>query len=462
MKRIWPFANRFLLILLSSVALLAPLLDHAQENGPKTVAQMSTNAQGASGSPSSNAPLTITFSDALKRAEANSPALQAAYTAAGIAHQDFVQSRAALLPNVSYNMSYLYTQGTRNPTTPVIFIANNAVNEYIAQGNVHQELSLQNFAGYGRAEAAQAVARAKSEIARRGLAVTVSQAYYGYIAAQRKYASEQRANDEAQRFMDISEKLEKGGEVAHSDVVKARIQFQQQQRDLREAELGMNRARLDLAVLLFPDFTENFAVVDDTSTPEALPTFEEVTVAATRNNPDLRAAQEALRQARRDVVGAWGGVLPSLGFDYWYGIDAAHFATRTDGFSNLGSSAAITLQLPIWSWGANTAKLKQASLQKKQAVVELSAAQRTLLANIREFYDEARAARDELELLASSAQMAAESLRLTNLRYRAGEATVLEVVDAQNTLTSAANAYNDGQVRMRVSVANLQTLTGKF
>jgi outer membrane protein TolC len=85
-----------------------------------------------------------------------------------------------------------------------------------------------------------------------------------------------------------------------------------------------------------------------------------------------------------------------------------------------------------------------------------------LLANMRSFYDEARASRDELELLAQSAELAAESLRLTNLRYRAGEATVLEVVDAQNTLTVSANAYNDAQVRARVAVANLQTVTGKF
>jgi outer membrane protein TolC len=58
--------------------------------------------------------------------------------------------------------------------------------------------------------------------------------------------------------------------------------------------------------------------------------------------------------------------------------------------------------------------------------------------------------------------MAAESLRLTNLRYQSGEATVLEVVDAQNTLTQASNAYDDGQVRYRVAMANLQTLTGSL
>ena len=62
----------------------------------------------------------------------------------------------------------------------------------------------------------------------------------------------------------------------------------------------------------------------------------------------------------------------------------------------------------------------------------------------------------------SSAGLAAESLRLTNLRYQSGESTALEVVDAQNTLTAAQNAFADGQVRFRVAVANLQTLTGPF
>jgi outer membrane protein TolC len=414
------------------------------------------------------APPNITFADALQRATANHPQTQAALTALGLAHQDLVQSRAGLLPNVNYNMQYLYTQSNSAKNQTTVFIANNGVHEYIAQGNVHQNLSLQTFADYGRASAAQAVARAKSEIALRGLAVTVSQSYYGYVAAQHKYRTAQRAGQEAQRFFGISDKLEKGGEVAHSDVIKAELQFHQQQRDLQEAELGMNKSRLDLAVLLFKDFNQNFAVVDDFGPTEPLPTLDEVTAAGTKNNPDLRAAQAALRQASQEVTGAWGGVLPSISLDYWYGIDANQFATHSvdpvthDHLNNLGSSAAATLQLPIWSWGANYSKVKQANLQKKQAVVELSAAQRTLLANLHNFYDEAQAARSELDLLSQSAQLASESLRLTTLRYQSGEATVLEVVDAQNTLTAASNAYDDGQVRLKVALANIQTLTGKF
>jgi len=101
-------------------------------------------------------------------------------------------------------------------------------------------------------------------------------------------------------------------------------------------------------------------------------------------------------------------------------------------------------------------------LRRRLARVELSAAQRTLLADLRSFYGEAQTARAELESLARSAELAAESLRLTTLRYQGGEATVLEVVDAQNTLTMARNAYDDGQARFRLALANLQTLTGNF
>ena len=85
-----------------------------------------------------------------------------------------------------------------------------------------------------------------------------------------------------------------------------------------------------------------------------------------------------------------------------------------------------------------------------------------MLSHLREFYNEAETARSEMESLASSAEMAAESLRLTTLRYQAGESTVLEVVDAQNTFTQARNANDDGQARFRVALANLQTLTGSF
>jgi outer membrane protein TolC len=423
--------------------------------------QDATSQANVAADPQQNtaAPLTLTLQDALARARKINPEYHAALTELGIAKEDRVQSRAALLPNVTYNTAFLYTEGNHTPTGR--FIAANGVHEYQSQGNAHQVISLENLADYRRTRAAEAVARARAEIATRGLVVTVVRAYYGFIVAQRKYASVQRAAADAQHFLDISQKLEHGGEVAHSDVVKAQIQAQTQQRELQEAELEMNRSRLELAVLVFPDFNENFAIVDDLQTPEPIPTFAEAQSAAGRKNPELRAAMAALNQARQEVAVAWNGFLPSLSFDYFYGIDANQFAIRApNGDRNLGYAATASLQLPVWNWGANRSKVKQANLRRQQAKIELTATQRELLSNLRIFYNEAQTARAELDSLNQSAELAAESLRLTTLRYQAGEATALEVVDAQNTLTQSRNALNDGQARFRVALANLQTLTG--
>src|SRR6266404_1066994 len=415
---------------------------------------------------STTGPVTITLQDALARARVNEPQYRAALTQYGVARENTVQSRAALLPNVNYSTSFIYTQG--NGAGGPRYIANNAVHEYSSQGNAHQALSLQNVAEYRRARAEEALAKARSEIATRGLVVAVVQAYYGSVVAQRKYSTTQRATAEAQHFFDITQKLERGGEVAHSDTIKAQFQLQQQQRALQDAQLEMERSRLELAVLIFPNFNENFTTVDDLENIGPLPSFQEVEAQAGNNNPQLRVAMAALRSANQEVAVAWNSFLPSLTLDYFYGIDASRFAvnqfdrTLDRNVRNLGYAATATLDIPIWNWGAGRSKVKSAGLQRNQAKVELSFAQRKMVADLKTLFSESQIARAELESLRQSADLAAESLRLTTLRYQAGEATVLEVVDAQNTLTMAQNALGEGQVRFRTAVANLQTLTGTF
>jgi len=403
--------------------------------------------------------LRLTLQDALARAQKNSVQFQSALTDSDLARQDRYQAATALLPSVVYNNQALYTQ--LNKSGNPIFIANNASHEYLSQANVHESLGLADVAAFRRAAALAAAAKARAEIASRGLVVIVVQDYFAAAAAQQKLLSAQKAAEEGERFLKLTQDLEHGGEVAHSDVIKAELQAQERRRSLQEAQLGLLNARLDLAVLIFPDFNENYEVSDDLHAAAPLPTLGEVQQQAARENPDVRAALEAERAASADVIGARGGYLPSLSFDYWYGIDAQRFAVNgPNGTSNLGSSAAASVNIPIWNWGATQSRIKQAQLRRAQAKRELSLAQRKLLAEIKSLYAEAETAMNELGGLNRSAELAEESLRLTTLRYRGGEATVLEVVDAQTTNAQASAAYQDGAVRYRVALANLQTLTG--
>ncbi len=427
----------------------------AQETSAPAVAASTKDAQQAA------APaVRLTLEDAIARARKNSTQFQAAQTDAAIARQDHSQAAAALLPSVTYNNQAIYTQGN-GPGTTVRYIANNAVHEYISQADVHESIDLQSISNFRRTSAAAALAKARAEIASRGLVVTVVQSYYAVAASQLKLEAARRNSEEGDRFLKLTQDLEKGGEVAHSDVIKAELQMQERRRQLLEAQLGLLNARLDFAVLVFPDFNDNFELAEDLHASVPLPTLAEVQQRAARDNPDLRAALALVQQAGHEVTGARAGYLPSLSFDYFYGIDATRFAVNNEqGFSNLGTSALATVNIPVWNWGATQSRVKQAELRRTQAQRELSLAQRKLLAKIKSLYAEADTALNELSGLGRSAELSAESLRLTTLRYRGGEATVLEVVDAQTTFAQANTAYQDGAVRYRVALANLQTLTG--
>jgi outer membrane protein TolC len=432
---------------------------------------VATACPGQSPQPGDAGPLTIDLSDALVRARKYGLQVQGAQLASALAHEDLRQVKAARLPSLTAANQFLYTEGNGTPTG--VYVSANGVHVYTEQAQVHQELlPIFRHGESHLAEAAEAAARARVEIAARGLTATVVQYYYGVLVGERKLANARTSLEEARRFFDITEKQEKGGESAHVDTIKAQIQVQQRERDLSDAQLNIEKAKIGLAVLMFPQMRLDFSLVDDLDKAPLLAPFAELGPLAKSTSPDLKAAQESLRAATLGVSVARYGYLPSLSVDFFYGINANQFAAQTPlpeeavpGYGiphqqNLGYQGFVTMNIPVWNWGSTRSKVTQADLRRQQAELDLTQAQRALQANLEAGYREAQTAQAQLASLRGSMDLSAENLRLTLLRYQAGESTSLEVVDAQSTLAQARNAYSDGLSRYRVALANLQTLTG--
>lgn len=407
-------------------------------------------------------PINLTLADVMQRARQYSQQVYSANIAAQLAHEDTVQARAGLLPSINGLSQFIYTQPNGTPSG--VFVSNDGPHVYNDQAIVHGEIwNAAKRADYRKTIAAEAVARAKADLAIRGLNATIVQNYYTLVISQRRIANAQQSLKETQQLVDITQKQEAGGEVAHADVIKAQIQLEQRRRDLEDALLNVEKARLALGVLIFPNFGQAYTVTDDLATAPALPSFSDVQTLAGKNNPDIKVAQATVEQQGHAIASAKAAYLPTLSFDYFFGINANQFAFHNyEGNNLLGSVAQAQLTIPIWTWGATRSKIKQAELLLQQARNDLTFAQRTLLSEEQSFYLEAQAAGRQVDSLKRSADLSADSLRLTLERYQAGEATILEVVDAQSTLAQARNAYDDGLSRYRLALANLQTLTGAF
>src|SRR5258708_2669768 len=324
-----PNAGFTALVLSLAIAVIFPVSKAAaQETSPAPSAESDVQLLQPKGQDQATPPTTVTLQDALERARKLDPTLIGAASDAKSAREDRLQARNAMLPSITATTQYLNDQGDGGKISDGRFVTQDGVHVYRGWAVYHQDLSPGLLMGtaYTRAKAAEARANAKSEIARRGLAVTVTKNYYGVVVAQRKYATAQAGLDQAKHFMDITQGLERQGQAPHSDALKAEIQYRIQKQAFDEAKFAMEDTRLGLAVIIFPDFNVNFTVVDDLDSAPALPPFPEVQGMAEKQNPDLRAAMETLREADLDVKLAKSAFLPTLTIDTDYGIEANCFA----------------------------------------------------------------------------------------------------------------------------------------
>ncbi len=413
----------------------------------------------------------LTLEDAIERAESNEPLFAAATAetrALALVRKD---ARATLLPSAIYHNQVLYDQPNGAPASRIgqtvdapspIFIADNAVREYVSQGVITERLGLAQVGAIRLADSNAARAGAELEIQRRGLVATVVRLYYSVGDAESRVAIAERALTEADHFVALTEKREAAREVAHADVLKARLQQQQRQRELVDARLAAAKARLELGVLLYPDPSTNFQLAPADPLPP-LPERAGAEALAGAHNPELQSALAGVTVGSANLYAARAALLPELVLNFTYGIDATSFAVNgPEGIRNLGYSASATLDIPVWDWLTTERRIKETHLRAEATRVAVTAARRRLLADLAEFYAEAQAAEQQLASLGGSVADARESLRLTNLRYIAGESTALEVVDAQNSLSQAEVALSAGALRLRVARAQLETLTGRL
>ncbi len=413
----------------------------------------------------------VSLDQAIARASANEPAFAAARAEQQALALDRKNAKAALLPTVTYHNQAVYTEPNGVPASRIgqttnapapIFIANNAVREYSSQGVANETLGFAQVGAVRLANANALRAEAELEIARRGLIATVVSLYYGVGAGDQKVAVADRALAEATNFVRVTQARESAREAAHADVLRALLAQQQRQRDLSEARLAEQKARLELGVLLYADPSTPYTVVVDTA-PSLLPDRAAVDTLASQNNPEIRSAFAGLQASQAESYVARAALYPELALTAAYGIDSTNFGVNgPDGIHNLGYSLGATLDIPVWDWLITERRIKGSRLRETAAKAVVSSSQRRLIADLAEFYAEAEAASRQMSSFDASVITARESLRLVNLRYVDGESTVLDVVDAQNTLSGAETAQIDGRMRYQLALANLQTLTGKL
>ena len=408
----------------------------------------------------------LTLAEALSLSSSLSSSFQQAGLNEKIAAEDVRQAQAAFLPRVSAPLSYLYTSPAlgQPPGTPRFpsFLANNAISEYQAYLNVSGDVDIAGRlrATLARNRALLAAAHAGTEVARRALAQAVIDAYYGLALATAQRGAAEENLLAAEEFERITSLLFSGGEVASVDLTRAQLQTIARRDELERARANEEVAAGSLRVLVGYDFSRPISTMDLALAAPVAAEFQQLRVDDISRRPEFAQFEAELSAAKQEVRIARADRLPQLSYSMLGGFD-------TDSVKPIrlkehtGVSAAFSLSIPIFDWGASRSRERQAHLRAQIAENERTIALRGFTQQFYAAQAQVTSAITRIRLAGTGVTQAQSNLNASIARYRAGEAQIIEVTDALTTLAAQKFALYQAIFDYQTALARLRQASGQ-
>jgi outer membrane protein len=385
----------------------------------------------------------LTLAEAIDLALKQASNFRSAQINEQIASEDIRQAQAAFLPKIESKPNYIYTSpslGSTHPRPPS-FLGANAINEIqgliVASGEI--DVSGKLNATLRRKRALLASAHAGTEVARRDLIQAVSDAYFNLALATAKRRAAENNLAAAAEFENNTKLQLDAGEVAPVDYTRARLQTASRRDELEQARADESVNADGLRVFTGTSFGDGIAAVDLlTEMPVAgdVERFAEVMIATrpefAQFEAERKAAAEEIRIAKADRR-------PQMIYSTGTGFisDSLVPAHLRD---SMGVQLNVGVTIPIFDWGAARSRETQAGLRVQLADNARALAERQFAQAFFTARTQAIAARTRITQIAASIIDAENNVSASTARYRAGEASILEVTEAQNTLVTQKTA----------------------
>ncbi len=427
----------------------------APATAPSTAPQAQRpGPDAAAASAAAAAPVPLDFDEAVRRALARNPSVTSA--AADILQAEGLlrQARAATLPLITANGTNTTLDDARGLGGQV-FTPQNTFSASLS-------LSMPIYAPADWARRAQAldqqhVAEAAAEDVRRQVAVATAQAYLAVVASHRVVESQVRARDTAQAFYDYAHNRLVAGAASRLTALQAQQTLSSDEALVQRARLGLYNAQEALGVLVSGE-----TPIDSTVEPAFQIPDEQAMVSATdqaiQQRSDIKLSNLQVAAARRVVTDSWKDWLPSVTgiFQPAYQHPGSLVVPTTSW------RALVQFGVPIFDSGdrRGAKEIREADLQRQQA--SLVGQLRQAKAEVRRAYESLRRSERVLESARAAAEEASQVLQITDVSFRAGASTNLDVIDAQRRARDADTGVAVAEDDVRRSRLDLLAALGRF
>lgn len=433
MREPWPVA--VVLVLLAGTA-------RAQEAAPP--AQQAPVAAPRSGPPK------IAFEEAIHRAMQRN-------TTSAVALEDIrrsealvQQARATWLPTLNANATYTRLDADRTLGDRVIAGADSI--------NANLTLSVpiispRNWVATSRAKENREFAKLTYADTQRQVALAAGRAYLTVIGQRRVLESSLHARDTARVHEEFAKSRLTGGVGNRLDAVRASQERATAETRVQTQSIALTRAQEALGIAL----GENGPLDADDAVLATAPTLAQA-LGDAEHRSDVTASRDRVEYARKSVRDSYAEYLPILtGVVQPFYQNPSSLTLPTTGWQ-----AQLLFTLPLFDGGNRYGLKHERDAVYEQSKLHLDAALRQARSEVRLGFEAVQRADEALAQARDAAKLAQEALDLSQLAYRAGATSNIEVVDAERRARDAATDAAVAEDAARQARLDLLAAAGRF
>lgn len=385
------------------------------------------------------------------------------------AHGQARVARSALLPNLNSSLKETVQQvniaanGIRFPGVPKVV---GPFNYFDLRATLTQTIA--DMTALNNYRSAQQTVRANQELVRdaRDLVVlAVGGSYLQAVAARARLEAAKAQLETAKALYKQTLEQRQAGLLPQTDVNRNLVTQQTREQRISTLENDFAKQKIALARLVGLPANDHYEIVDDVPFLPAPPvTIDDALKQAFDGRPDLKAAQAQILAAERSRTAARSERLPSLAVSADYGAIGTNPSQSHGTFNVTG-----TLKIPIWQGGRAEGDIEQADAAVQQRRAELDDLRGRIESDLRGAFLDLQAASSQVEVARNNQTVARETLTLTRQRLDAGVTDSVEVIQAEEAVSSAdldyitsLFAHNLAKLTLARSIGNAEAKLGDF
>jgi outer membrane protein len=467
------------------------------------------------------APTRLTLDEAIRLAKGNNPAFLSTQNDLGAAAWQEREAYAAFLPQVTASASAGYTEaGTQRIGT--LDFGSQSTDWYSSSYNLSLDWTFNGATIFGvpNARASKRATEAGIEAAEFNLESTVAFQYMTALRAGDQVDVAQRQLDRARQNLEIVNTRVASGAAAGTEGTQAEVELGRAEVGLIQAQRDVRQAKLLLAEQIGMQLADDVELVSQFEVFEPAFDRDQLVERALSAHPSLsafRAQESATRAAARQTTtsqylptinvstGFRGNTLQALNEEFLvnsarssvenqredcefmnainaglsqplpdYPRDCSRFvmtdADRQEiiasndvfpfNFTKLPLSLSVQVSIPVFTGFSRQRQVSQANAIAEDAQQSRRAEELRLRTAVTNAYDNLESAYRVFEAESRNRALAEQQLQMQQRRYALGAAALLELLDAQTSLSTADQAYLNALYDFHYNLIALEAAVG--